>query len=904
MNPNSIYSYSEFCNLKNWLKLKKIFLIFILIKSFVFTAQNYINNGTFEYGGPGVGFWIDGQGYNQLTPPYSGSSSAGNYAFVNNPQTINNLFFVSSGDHTNGSGKMMVIDGNNIGGQQRFWKAGDNGGGICNLTVGEVYCFSYWIRTVSNVVSGNNELADIGVSFNNASNISLDYGTTLAPLQNFGWLQVRYIFTATNSCVNIEMYNNNTNPSGNDFAIDDIKLTKNSIPLGFTYSVTQPNCADPNSGLIVIYPTGGVEPYIFRIIGPQPIPITNDTGIFQFVEPGLYTIGLMDAAGTIDSVQNVLINSISNLTITPSDTSICPGETLTFNANGGNGSYSWISNNPLETGFPATTSTISVSPTINTVYEVSSNVNNSNLIYNGDFQLGNQGFISEYSYYSPSNPSGAQRAYGVLTNPSNWYPGFAGCIDHTFGNGTGKMMILDGSTYNLGSDPFWCQLVAVEPNKDYLFSYWAASLTNSNTANIQAHINGIAIGNTAVPSQNCTWGQVSYIWNSGNNLTAEICLVDLNFQSIGNDFAVDDISLRSQNNCAEQVQVTMANIDPDYDLNYTFNGCINDGTINPILGSNFVSGGVFNSTPAGLNINPITGIITTQNSIAGPYLITYTDEFCGGFVPDTFDFYLRPLPNFTELTGGTYNCLTQEFNQVVLNVSGTPSFQVHYSINDSILSINSSSNQINLGNIPGIYQLDSLSDLYCSNSIEGIITVDSTIAPIIPIIQGDSVYCFNSNIQPIRVVNATDGISWYGNAEFTEYLGSNIEILPSNQISQTYFATQTINGCEGEANSIQITINPCNLIIPTAFTPNDDGDNDYWDLLQIDAYYPKNTVWIYNRWGEPIYESTIGKYAARPWDGRFKGALMPVGTYYYVIQLTKDNSIEPINGIVSLILKK
>jgi gliding motility-associated-like protein len=884
--------------------LKGLLLIPILSIAIFCYGQNFINNGTFEYGGPGVGFWIDGQGYNQLNPPFSGSSSAGNYAFVTNPQTINNQFFLSSGDHTSGTGKMMVIDGNNTGGQQRFWKAGNNGGGICNLTVGQVYCFSYWIRTVSNSVSGNGELADIGVSFNNASNVSLDFGTTLAPIPNFNWLQVRYLFTATNSCVNIELYNNNTNPVGNDFAIDDIQLTPNNIPLSFTYSVTQPNCEDPNSGLIVIYPTGGVEPYIFRIIGPQPIPITNNTGVFEFVEPGIYTIGLMDALGTIDSVQNVAVSSISNLTISPSDTTVCPGALLTFNAAGGNGTFNWNSNNPLESGFPSTSNSISVSPTINTIYEVSSAVNNTNLIFNGDFQQGNLGFGTEYSFYSLSNPAGAQRAYGILTNPSNWYSSFTSCIDHTLGDGTGKMMVIDGSTYNLGNDPFWCQVVAVEPNKDYLFSYWATSLTSSNPANIQVRINGVSIGNALVPDQNCVWSQASFVWNSGNNLTAEICLVDMVYEGIGNDFAVDDITLKSQNNCTEQVQVTMATNNPDYGVTYPLYGCINDGTINPIIGSNYISGGVFNSIQTGLNINPITGVITTQNSNSGLYQITYTAEVCGSFIPDTFDLQLMPIPNLVELTGGTYNCQNQSFNPIVLTATGIPNFIAYYTINDSIFSVSSSTNQLNLGTIPGDYQLDSISDLYCTNSISGAITIDSTVAPVTPIIQGDSIFCYNSTISPLTVTNASDGIRWYGNSGLTQFLGSNLEFLPNNQVSQTYFATQTINGCEGEAASFTITINPCDLIIPSAFTPNNDGDNDFWNINQLDIQYPENTVLIYNRWGEPIYESTTGKYADKPWDGKYKEALLPVGTYYYVIQLTKDNSIEPLNGIVTLILKK
>ena len=880
-----------------------IFLIAFLILSARSFSQNFVNNGTFEYGGPGVGFWIDGQGYNQLTPPYSGSSSAGNYAFVTNPQTINNQFFLSSGDHTSGIGKMMVIDGNNTGGQQRFWKAGNNGGGICNLTVGQVYCFSYWIRTVSNSVAGNGELADIGVSFNNASNVSLDFGTTLAPIPNFGWLQVRYLFTATNSCVNIEMYNNNTNPVGNDFAIDDIQLTPNNIPLSFTYSVTQPNCTDPNSGLIVLYATGGVEPYIYRIIGPQPIPITNNTGIFQFVEPGTYTIGLMDAAGTIDSVQNIVVSSVSNLSISPSDTSICPGNQITFNASGGNGTYSWSSNNPLETGFPSTSNSITVSPTINTVYEVSSAVNNANLIFNSDFQQGNLGFYTEYSFYSPSNPSGAQRAYGVLTNPSNWYSGFTSCIDHTVGDGTGRMMVLDGSTYNLGNDPFWCQLVAVEPNKDYLFSYWATSLTNSNPANIQVRINGVALGNSYVPAQNCTWGQVSYVWNSGNNLTAEICLVDMIFEGIGNDFAVDDISLRCQNSCTEQVQVSMANIDPDYDVAYPYYACSNDSIVNPILGSNFIAGGFYNSIQTGLNINPITGVISTQNSISGVYQITYTAEVCGSFVPDTLDFNLRTAPNLVGISGGNYDCQSQSFNQVVLTATGNPNFTVYYTINDSISTTSSSSYQINLGNLPGTYQLDSISDSYCSNTISGTIVIDTANAPLIPEIQGDSLYCYNSTVTALQVTNVSDGIRWYGNPILTDFLGGNLELLPSNQNTQTYYATHTVDGCEGNPSSFTVTIEACDLIIPSAFTPNNDGDNDIWSLYGLDSQYPTNSVKIFNRWGEMLYESIPGSYTSKPWDGSYKGAKLPVGTYYYTIELSADKQFDPLNGIVSIILK-
>ena len=884
--------------------LNSILFLFLLSISIHGFSQNLINNGSFEYGGPGVGFIVDGSGYNMLSVPYSGTTSAGNYGFVENAQILNTQFFLSSGDHTSGNGIMMVIDGTTTGGQQRFWKAGNNGGGICNLTIGQTYTFSYWIRTVSNSVAGNSELADIGVAFNNANNIVLSYGTTLAPLPNFGWHEVRYTFTPTSSCVNIELYNNNVGFIGNDFAIDDISLTPPTPPLGFTYSVTQPNCVDQNSGLIVMYPTGGESPYIFRIIGPQPIPITNSDGIFEFVEPGTYTIGLMDATGSIDSIENIVINTISTLEVSPGDTAICPGMTIDYTASGGNNSYTWASNNPLESGFPSTNSSISVSPTINTTYTVSSDVNNSNLIFNGDFQLGNQGFVSTYTNYSPSNPNGVQRAYGVLTNPNNWYSNFSSCVDHSIGNGTGKMMVLDGSTYNSGNDSFWCQMVAVEPNKDYLFSYWATSLTPTNLAQIQVKINGVALGTVTVPSLACSWGEVTYIWNSGDNLIAEICLVDVNYEGLGNDFAVDDISLLSQNNCSKDIHVVMAGSENGFNISYPTSSCLNDGAISPDLGIGFVSGGVFNSVQQGLNINPSNGIITTQGSTPGVYEITYSAVLCGNFVTDTMIAILRPLPGLLELTGGDYYCEGQTFNPLTLYVEGTPEFSIYFSIDGNAQVATATTSPISIGNAYGIYTLDSIVDAYCSNIMVGSQTISINDAPVAPIITGDSIYCINSIASPLEITNLQGVINWYGDEGLTEHLGVGNSFLPSTQLSTTYYATQYVNNCEGPSGSFAITINPCSIVIPSAFTPNGDQENDWWEIVDIDLHYPENIVKIYNRWGEKIYESTKGNYSDHPWDGKYKEGSLPVGSYYYIIELNDNGAVDPLSGIVSIILKK
>jgi gliding motility-associated-like protein len=90
------------------------------------------------------------------------------------------------------------------------------------------------------------------------------------------------------------------------------------------------------------------------------------------------------------------------------------------------------------------------------------------------------------------------------------------------------------------------------------------------------------------------------------------------------------------------------------------------------------------------------------------------------------------------------------------------------------------------------------------------------------------------------------------------------------------------------------------LIIPTAFTPDNDGVNDYWELPNIDEIYPENVVSVYNRWGELLFQSEAGTYSTHPWKGRYNDEPLPVGSYYYIIE-THDQVGETFNGIVSII---
>jgi len=93
--------------------------------------------------------------------------------------------------------------------------------------------------------------------------------------------------------------------------------------------------------------------------------------------------------------------------------------------------------------------------------------------------------------------------------------------------------------------------------------------------------------------------------------------------------------------------------------------------------------------------------------------------------------------------------------------------------------------------------------------------------------------------------------------------------------------------CSNSA-SIKIT-KDCYIDIPNAFTPNSDGENDYFFPRQLlSKKITQFHMQIFNRWGQLVFETQ--KIDGRGWDGKFNGKPQPEGVYVYLIDAA-------INGI-------
>ncbi len=104
------------------------------------------------------------------------------------------------------------------------------------------------------------------------------------------------------------------------------------------------------------------------------------------------------------------------------------------------------------------------------------------------------------------------------------------------------------------------------------------------------------------------------------------------------------------------------------------------------------------------------------------------------------------------------------------------------------------------------------------------------------------------------------------------------------------------NGCR-TTGEVLVTVLCDDLNIPSGFSPNNDGFNDFFVIEGIE-HYPRLKIWIYNRWGALVYKSA--RYDNR-WRGESNvgsnaGKQLTGGTYYYVLDL--DDGNKPMTGYI------
>ncbi len=100
------------------------------------------------------------------------------------------------------------------------------------------------------------------------------------------------------------------------------------------------------------------------------------------------------------------------------------------------------------------------------------------------------------------------------------------------------------------------------------------------------------------------------------------------------------------------------------------------------------------------------------------------------------------------------------------------------------------------------------------------------------------------------------------------------------------------------ACSFQVIINEADLEldIPTAFSPNGDGVNDTWNILNLDRY-PNARLRVFDVSGNEVFSS---RGYQEEWDGNYRGKILPVASYYYILDL-QDQNDQVLKGKITII---
>lgn len=133
-------------------------------------------------------------------------------------------------------------------------------------------------------------------------------------------------------------------------------------------------------------------------------------------------------------------------------------------------------------------------------------------------------------------------------------------------------------------------------------------------------------------------------------------------------------------------------------------------------------------------------------------------------------------------------------------------------------------------------------------------------------------------------------------AGFSTYVwntGENSQIITVNQDGNYNVVVSNVEGCSA-TSKVYVQFQK-EFKIPNIFSPNGDGIHDRWEIQNL-SNNPGCSVDIYNRYGQLIFHS-IGY--SNPWDGTVHGSRVPLGTYYYIIDM--KNGKNKFSGYLDII---
>jgi gliding motility-associated-like protein len=184
-----------------------------------------------------------------------------------------------------------------------------------------------------------------------------------------------------------------------------------------------------------------------------------------------------------------------------------------------------------------------------------------------------------------------------------------------------------------------------------------------------------------------------------------------------------------------------------------------------------------------------------------------------------------------------------------------------------------------------IYTVNASSVTGCTSSATYALTVSTT--PQVTLSKSSDINCANKQA---TISASTTGYVYNWSPSGALISGQAIQVAPLN--NTTYTCTAVNGKCSSTTTiDIQVTAKPpVEFYIPSAFSPNDDGNNDCFRVKIIKGDYYSFQLRVFNRWGQEVFQATD---ALQCWYGEQAGEV-PENTDTYFYTLSIDDGCSPI----------
>lgn len=880
-------------------------------------ATESIINGDFEQGN--TGFNTD---YNIKTAPRDYSDKK--EYFVSDKSENFSKEFKGIKDHTTGSGMFFMADGSLEPGVVAWEQT-------VNVFPNQKYYFSAWVATLYTL-----DPSDVAKLQFFVDNVPL--GTEFsAPVQVGQWIQFfeSYTTAPTQTTAKIQLKNNSVVPMGNDFALDDISFINGCDNLS---STTKPDLGPTlilcdNWGSVTLDSKLSAAPG--RTFDWVKVPSNSSLGAsptLQVTAPGVYKVCVRDGTScvTSDEVEVKEISGVSPGSIS-SNQDICYNTvpapfTSVSDAMAGSGTtiiYQWQSSTDG-------VNFVDIANTDNATYAPTGALT-SQLYYRRKAVNGTRSCDTAYSdtvtviVYDPivagsiksdtTLCAGASAVARDITPASGGSPGRIYKWEQSTSPFSSWTLVTGASSasYPTGAltESVWYRRIATDPLcGDYLTGEFKVTVNPVLQTSVSFPDPGpiCQIDSKTITATSVNAGSTrTFSWYLNNNLVTDADGIDSTFtyanwqpsQKLKVEVIPSDADVNKCFSVPKAIEEKDLNIVATYIPTVSINALpakvVCEGTqvkfeASPQSAGQYewkvdgVSQGAASTTseftPATISDGMKVSVeLTSNSSCASPKTATSGEI--------TLTVYKVPLTSITP-NANTEMCAgdSKEFQ-----AAGGEAGSVYKWYKDGNL-INGATITKYLATESGSYSVEIINGGICSTkSLDVPLTVEDpevSISQAKEIKQGES-------LQLEAVTNGSYTISWSPDSNLVIVDPLRPMATPRNTTTYKVVVTNA-TGCKDSSEVIVRVTLP--LRIPNAFSPNDDGLNDSWEIDGIETY-PNARIQVFNRWGNIVFEKTDIR-ENEIWNGTRNGEKLPEATYYYVIDPNVAN--EPVQkGMVTIV---